>query len=541
MRPATLGVLVGAAVRPASAPTRRPTLRPWARSYSVQPQPHDTSSAPPLPHLFTASIEGHVHPSFASPPPRSARADATKPIGGGGGSPMLYIFVATAVIGGATYYLFPNPNAASKRARSRLTLEPRQFSTLPLTATEFYPSLSPLSEHKHLQILLPSFSSSSSSSSAPSTSSSSSSSERDRLRIRSIYLKEPALQIERAYTPLYDTLPGSHTQGDHIDLIIKKYADGELGRYAHRLVAGENVEVRGPVETWSYDAHRRIAAEAAGSGTQAQTEACPEVPDEIVMLVGGTGITPAYQLATSLLGRPTSAPARDASRRPAGKTKLTLLYAAPSLRSALLLPQLHALASAHPDRLQVGLFVESLETSAAAAASSQPQPPAPSELFQPTFDRNVHTRLELVPNGAKPAWWQRPLQAVGLVSPPPPAVPPAASELQRWQRSDGPVPSHLLVPADRASSVAASSNDASPSSLPLPLYTSRITPDHIRALAPPPATDGGRARDVVVLVCGPDGMVHRLAGSKARDGVSQGPLAGVLKRLGYREEQVFKL
>lgn len=95
------------------------------------------------------------------------------------------------------------------------------------------------------------------------------------LRIMSVYLKEPTLQIERAYTPLHDVFTGnplpsklfqnsSESFSPSLDLIIKRYQDGELSRYAHRLRPASDSDslsndevinkahVRGPVETWSW-------------------------------------------------------------------------------------------------------------------------------------------------------------------------------------------------------------------------------------------------------------------------------------------------
>ncbi|KAH7108291.1 ferredoxin reductase-like protein [Auriculariales sp. MPI-PUGE-AT-0066] len=52
-------------------------------------------------------------------------------------------------------------------------------------------------------------------------------------------------------------------------------------------------------------------------------------------------------------------------------------------------------------------------------------------------------------------------------------------------------------------------------------------------VAPPSLKD-----KVKIFVCGPPGQVAALAGKK--DGMKQGDLAGILKELGYSEEQVFK-
>lgn len=69
-------------------------------------------------------------------------------------------------------------------------------------------------------------------------------------RILSVRMKEPSLQIERPYTPLYaDSIEGPRGSNP-IDLLIKRYPDGELGRYAHRLRTNDTVELRGPEVTW---------------------------------------------------------------------------------------------------------------------------------------------------------------------------------------------------------------------------------------------------------------------------------------------------
>jgi len=51
----------------------------------------------------------------------------------------------------------------------------------------------------------------------------------------------------------------------------------------------------------------------------------------------------------------------------------------------------------------------------------------------------------------------------------------------------------------------------------------------------PPAEKGNKIK---VLLCGPPGQVNAIAGQK--DGMKQGAVGGILKELGYTEEQVFK-
>jgi len=43
---------------------------------------------------------------------------------------------------------------------------------------------------------------------------------------------------------------------------------------------------------------------------------------------------------------------------------------------------------------------------------------------------------------------------------------------------------------------------------------------------------------IKIFVCGPPGQVAAVAGKK--DGPKQGELGGILKELGYNEDQVFK-
>lgn len=67
------------------------------------------------------------------------------------------------------------------------------------------------------------------------------------LAIYSYYIKEPTLQVERAYTPI-----SMHARQDTtiLSFIIKRYVDGEVSRYLHRLRPGAAMSIRGPEITW---------------------------------------------------------------------------------------------------------------------------------------------------------------------------------------------------------------------------------------------------------------------------------------------------
>ncbi len=130
---------------------------------------------------------------------------------------MTNILIATAAIVIATPYaldLYGNLTGTTP-LRSAATsipgkLEPYTHRPLPLTSSSYYPDPQTASAHKWLQIGLP----------ASLVGSGGSDQEKlhKLLRIRSVYIKEPSLVIERAYTPLYDTLPAPtlpHSRAQH--------------------------------------------------------------------------------------------------------------------------------------------------------------------------------------------------------------------------------------------------------------------------------------------------------------------------------------
>jgi len=61
-----------------------------------------------------------------------------------------------------------------------------------------------------------------------------------------------------------------------------------------------------------------------------------------------------------------------------------------------------------------------------------------------------------------------------------------------------------------------------------------ITDEYAKKVLPPPSNDA------LIFVCGPKPMMDAISGDKTPK-YEQGELKGVLKRLGYTEEQVFKL
>ncbi|GAA5981392.1 hypothetical protein JCM10908_004092 [Rhodotorula pacifica] len=148
--------------------------------------------------------------------------------------------------------------------------------------------------------------------------------------ILSLYVKEPSLQIQRAYTPL--TAASFDPKGPaELDLVVKRYPDGELSRYMHRLGPGSELNVRGPSVTWWY---RR------------------QDWDEVVFVVGGTGITPAYQFVHDMLR--SDAASSSSVPRPA----VSIIYASPSPSRVLLKKELDSFTAQDPAHVSLHYLVD---------------------------------------------------------------------------------------------------------------------------------------------------------------------------------------
>jgi hypothetical protein len=99
----------------------------------------------------------------------------------------------------------------------------------------------------------------------------------------SVQLKQPQLQIARAYTPLpprpHATLAGEEaTAAADVRLLIRAEHGGEVSTYLHRLPERATIELRGP----------NVECEL------------PHDIRQIVFLAGGTGIAPALQVAQAM-------------------------------------------------------------------------------------------------------------------------------------------------------------------------------------------------------------------------------------------------
>ncbi|CEH15563.1 NADH-cytochrome b-5 reductase [Ceraceosorus bombacis] len=165
--------------------------------------------------------------------------------------------------------------------------------------------------------------------------------------IHTLHLASPALSIQRPYTPLYSpfvvsddasasasaSIKAPKSALRKVQLMIKKYNDGEVGRFAHSLASGDQVLLRGFDKSWQ------------GDGTEM----------ELILIAGGTGITPMHQLVSSLFGSNASSNSAATTTKP----KITLLYSAHQISALCLLPELEDLRRrAGAERLHIELFVD---------------------------------------------------------------------------------------------------------------------------------------------------------------------------------------
>ncbi|XP_032691469.1 NADH-cytochrome b5 reductase 2 isoform X2 [Odontomachus brunneus] len=151
--------------------------------------------------------------------------------------------------------------------------------------------------------------------------------------------------VIRAYTPV-----SSDDDEGYVDLVIKVYfknvhpkfpEGGKLSQYLENMKIGDTIDFRGPSGRLVYK----------GNGTMSIKLLRKEPPVEynikkIVMLAGGTGITPMLQLIRAIIKDKTD------------ETQTSLLFANQTEKDILLRNELDGIAKDHPDKLKVWYTVD---------------------------------------------------------------------------------------------------------------------------------------------------------------------------------------
>ncbi|TFK92209.1 ferredoxin reductase-like protein [Polyporus arcularius HHB13444] len=247
----------------------------------------------------------------------------------------------------ASYFLWPDSSRAAPTKENAL-LSPTHFTPVTVTSTEPCPD----TNTRLMTLTAPQ-------QSIPSLE------EAAFEPIWSIYIKDDDIQVERPFTPL----EGMDSEG-RMKFWVKRYEKGEVGRWLHSKKPGDKIEIRGPLKTWPWR---------------------EDEWDEVIMISGGTGITPFCQLIhKELLSQPS----------PNTKTRFTLLHSSrrpTELPPSEMLKPLIDYSQAHPDKLRLSLFVD------APDGSSHPAVPSSSL----TVGRIGKAAIERATGSEKRTWWQR--------------------------------------------------------------------------------------------------------------------------------------
>lgn len=125
-------------------------------------------------------------------------------------------------------------------------------------------------------------------------------------------------EVRRPYTPISND---EETQG-YFELLIKVYAapHGLMSRHLESLRLGDTIDVRGPLGKFTYE---------------------PNSYRRLLMVCGGTGITPMWQVFTAILNNPHD------------HTQVTLVFANITEDDILLRHELDELASSYKHRFSV--------------------------------------------------------------------------------------------------------------------------------------------------------------------------------------------
>ncbi|KAF9534912.1 ferredoxin reductase-like protein [Crepidotus variabilis] len=213
-------------------------------------------------------------------------------------------FLLVFGLGFSVYFFMDDPRQPVYKQED-LVLSPKKFTRTILTSTKDTGPNSKILELKVPPALLPNKDAFSS--------------------IWSVYIKDDDIQVERPYTPLN----GIDEEG-RMQFWIKKYPQGEVGRWLHSKKEGERIEVRAPLMTWAWK---------------------EDEWDEVVMISGGTGITPFIQLFNTEICK----------IRPSSSTRFTLLHGSRTpgeLPPSELTEPMALYAQKHPEKFRLDLFVD---------------------------------------------------------------------------------------------------------------------------------------------------------------------------------------
>ncbi|XP_053976205.1 NADH-cytochrome b5 reductase 3 isoform X1 [Hylaeus volcanicus] len=151
--------------------------------------------------------------------------------------------------------------------------------------------------------------------------------------------------VIRSYTPV-----SSDDDHGHVDLVIKVYfknvhpkfpEGGKLSQYLENLNIGDTVDFRGPSGRLIYKGQGKFSIKILRKDPPAEYNV-----KKVVMIAGGTGITPMLQLIRAMV--------KDAK----DETQCSLLFANQTEKDILLRDEIDNIAKTHPNKLKVWYTVD---------------------------------------------------------------------------------------------------------------------------------------------------------------------------------------
>ncbi|KAF2454713.1 NADH-cytochrome b5 reductase [Lineolata rhizophorae] len=116
--------------------------------------------------------------------------------------------------------------------------------------------------------------------------------------------------VIRPYTPVSD----EDARG-YMEFIIKAYPNGPMSQHLHHMQPGQRLDIKGPIPKYPWE---------------------PNKHDHIVLLAGGSGITPMWQLTRAIF------------KNPDDKTKVTLVFGNVTEDDIILKKELQELENTYP-------------------------------------------------------------------------------------------------------------------------------------------------------------------------------------------------
>ncbi|GMM32915.1 cytochrome-b5 reductase [Saccharomycopsis crataegensis] len=137
------------------------------------------------------------------------------------------------------------------------------------------------------------------------------------------YMTAKGNPVIRPYTPISD-----NDQKGEITFVIKKYPNSKFGTHVFGLKPNDSVSFKGPIQKWKW---------------------VPNSFDSVTLIGGGSGITPLYQILSTV------------AKNPEDNTKVHLIYGSQTPADILLKSEIDALAKKYPEQVKVDYFVDKAE------------------------------------------------------------------------------------------------------------------------------------------------------------------------------------